>query len=136
MTIKTYNELPAEAAKIREEVFVREQGFREEFDTVDNSAFHVVLFLDGKAVATCRYFSDGDSYKVGRIAVLKNYRGRNFGSSVLLEAEKQIAMLGGRSVILHSQLQACGFYEKLGYVPYGEIEPEEGCPHIWMKKEL
>ena len=37
MTIKTYNELPAEAAKIREEVFVREQGFREEFDTVDNS---------------------------------------------------------------------------------------------------
>lgn len=136
MTIKTYNELPAEAAKIREEVFVREQGFREEFDTVDNSAFHIVLFLDGKAVATCRYFPDGDSYKVGRIAVLKNYRGRNFGSSVLLEAEKQIAMLGGRSVILHSQLQACGFYEKLGYVPYGEIEPEEGCPHIWMKKEL
>ena len=136
MTIKTYNELPAEAAKIREEVFVREQGFREEFDTVDNSAFHVVLFLDGKAVATCRYFPDGDSYKVGRIAVLKNYRGRNFGSSVLLEAEKQIAMLGGRSVIFHSQLQACGFYEKLGYVPYGEIEPEEGCPHIWMKKEL
>ena len=136
MTIKTYNELPAEAVKIREEVFVREQGFREEFDTVDNSAFHVVLFLDGKAVATCRYFSDGGSYKVGRIAVLKNYRGRNFGSAVLLEAEKQIAMLGGRSVILHSQLQACGFYEKLGYVPYGEIEPEEGCPHIWMKKEL
>ena len=136
MTIKTYNELPAEAAKIREEVFVREQGFSEEFDTVDNSACHIVLFLDGKAVATCRYFSDGGSYKVGRIAVLKNYRGRNFGSAVLLEAEKQIAMLGGRSVILHSQLQACGFYEKLGYVPYGEIEPEEGCPHIWMKKEL
>ena len=136
MTIKTYNELPAEAAKIREEVFVREQGFREEFDTVDNSACHIVLFLDGKAVAPCRYFSDGGSYKVGRIAVLKNYRGRNFGSAVLLEAEKQIAMLGGRSVILHSQLQACGFYEKLGYVPYGEIEPEEGCPHIWMKKEL
>ncbi len=136
MTIKTYNELPAEAAKIREEVFVREQGFCEEFDTVDNSACHIVLFLDGKAVATCRYFSDGGSYKVGRIAVLKNYRGRNFGSAVLLEAEKQIAMLGGRSVILHSQLQACGFYEKLGYVPYGEIEPEEGCPHIWMKKEL
>ena len=136
MTIKTYNELPVEAAKIREEVFVREQGFREEFDTVDNSACHIVLFLDGKAVATCRYFSDGGSYKVGRIAVLKNYRGRNFGSAVLLEAEKQIAMLGGKSVILHSQLRACGFYEKLGYVPYGEIEPEEGCPHIWMKKEL
>ena len=26
------------------------------------------------------------------------------------------------------------FYEKQGYLPYGEIELEEDCPHIWMRK--
>lgn len=137
MTIKTYTKLPEEAAKIREEVFVREQGFREEFDTVDNSAYHVVLFEDGKAVATCRYFIDENgSYIVGRIAVLKEYRGRKLGSTVLTTAEEQIKQLGGKSVSLHSQLTATEFYEKLGYTAYGEIESEEDCPHIWMEKEL
>ena len=36
--VKTFiNVLPNEAVKIRTEVFVIEQGFREEFDTADNS---------------------------------------------------------------------------------------------------
>ncbi|MBQ2774825.1 MAG: GNAT family N-acetyltransferase [Clostridia bacterium] len=137
MTIKTYTALPKEAAQIRQEVFVEEQGFREEFDTVDNSAYHVVLFTDGKAVATCRYFADENgSYIVGRIAVLKKYRNKGLGSAVLRAAEEQIKQLGGDSVFLHSQLRAAEFYEKLGYFSYGEIEFEEDCPHIWMKKEL
>ena len=29
-----------------------------------------------------------------------------------------------------------GFYEKQGYEPYGPVEYEEYCPHIWMKKKL
>lgn len=28
------------------------------------------------------------------------------------------------------------FYETIGYTQYGEIEDDQGCPHIWMKKEL
>lgn len=137
MIIKTYKTLPKEAAQIREEVFVKEQGFREEFDSVDNNAHHVVLFAEGEPVATCRYFTGKDgSYIVGRIAVLKEHRGKKFGSTVLAAAEKEIKRSGGKSVILHSQLTATAFYEKLGYTAYGEIEPEEDCPHIWMRKEL
>ena len=37
-------------------------------------------------------------------------------------------------IILHAQLQAVPFYEKLGFQAYGEIEYEEHCPHTWMKK--
>jgi hypothetical protein len=33
-------------------------------------------------------------------------------------------------------LHAKGFYEKCGDTAFGEIEPEEGCPHIWMTKKL
>ena len=43
---------------------------------------------------------------------------------------------GGGSVRLHAQQRASGFYEKQGYEPYGPVEYEEYCPHIWMKKKL
>ena len=36
--------------------------------------------------------------------------------------------------MLHAQIQAQQFYEKQGDLPYGEIEYEENCPHIWMLK--
>ena len=37
-------------------------------------------------------------------------------------------------ISLHAQLQAKPFYEKLGFVAYGEIDYDEDCPHTWMKK--
>lgn len=35
MQVKIYDELPLEPKKIREDVFVKEQGFNEEFDIID-----------------------------------------------------------------------------------------------------
>lgn len=52
--IKIYNCLCAEARKIREQVFVEEQGFENEFDELDAQVPHAVLFMDGQAVATGR----------------------------------------------------------------------------------
>lgn len=40
----------------------------------------------------------------------------------------------GEYIMLHAQIQAQQFYEKQGDLPYGEIEYEENCPHIWMLK--
>ena len=39
--------LPAEAESIRREVFIKEQGFNDEFDETDKSCIHAVLFIDG-----------------------------------------------------------------------------------------
>lgn len=44
METKIYNQLPDEAKEIRLEVFVKEQGFEEEFDDIDETAAHIVLF--------------------------------------------------------------------------------------------
>ena len=54
----TYGELPSEAKNIREEVFMREQGFSEEleFDDIDQTAWHIVLTSRGKPVGTGRLF--------------------------------------------------------------------------------
>ncbi len=70
----------SDAAKmIREEVFMREQGFRHEFDEIDAKAVCLVLYEESKPMACGRYFpgeADGE-YVAGRLAVLREYRGGN-----------------------------------------------------------
>ena len=137
MEIRVYVKLPVYAVDIRNEVFVKEQGFREEFDGFDKNALHLVGFIDDRNAATCRILSkDEKSYLIGRIAVRKKYRGNGFGSEIIRAAEKIIAAAGGKSVYIHAQKQAIGFYEKLGYFPVGEPDEEEGCPHQMLFKEI
>ena len=56
MQVKIYDELPLEAKKIREDVFVKEQGFNEEFDIIDKTAKHILISENNIPVATCRIF--------------------------------------------------------------------------------
>ena len=138
MKTQIYSTLPQEARRIREEVFVREQGFENEFDETDQRAFHLVLYDGEIPVAVCRFFPRGlcGDYVVGRIAVIKEYRGRKLGACLLREAEKELQAAGGKRILLHAQCRAAGFYEKQGYASRGEIDFDEDCPHIWMGKEI
>lgn len=78
MEIRLYHTLPEEARQIREKVFVQEQHFQEEFDGTDRRAVHLVLYQGGSPAATCRYFQgvSPKEYLVGRMAVLKPFRGK------------------------------------------------------------
>lgn len=138
MDIKIYDTLPAEAVQIRESVFVEEQGFCEEFDTTDYHAWHLVCFEQEVPIGTCRFFKEPskEHYIIGRIAVMKQYRGKNIGSRLLNAAEHEIEKFGGKSAVLHAQERAKEFYQKQGYREYGEIDFEQDCPHIWMCKHL
>lgn len=53
MFIKIYDEIPEEAKTIREAVFIKEQGFKDEFDEIDDVAKHVLLFEGDIPVGTC-----------------------------------------------------------------------------------
>lgn len=138
MEIKVFKNIPDEARKIREEVFIVEQGFKEEFDDTDGVALHIVAYDGNRAVGTCRIFTldDKADFILGRLAVLKDYRGKGFGAFLVRSAEDTACENGGKSIRLHSQTRASEFYEKQGYEIFGEIEYEEYCPHIWMKKAL
>lgn len=138
MYIKIYNTLPEEAAKIRKDVFVTEQGFHDEFDEVDTRSHHVVMFDGEKPIATCRYFptETAGTYVLGRIAVIRSCRGQNIGSLLLQLAEAELVKAGGTKALIHAQERASIFYEKQGYRRFGTPDSEEGCPHIWMSKEL
>lgn len=137
MEIKLYNELPKEAVEIRHKVFVEEQGFQNEFDETDKFSKHLVLYDAEIPIATCRFFpSSYRKYIIGRIAVIKQYRGQNIGSRLLTLAENEIKKVGGTQIYLHAQDRARKFYEKKGYSCCGKIDLDENCPHIWMHKEM
>ena len=137
MEIKRYDSLPQEAKDIREKVFVEEQGFKEEFDAADGLSVHLVAFDCGKPVATCRFYRKADtaSFVLGRIAVVKECRGRHIGARLIACAED---MLKNEAdiILIHAQTRVCSFYEKQGYTAFGEEDFEEDCPHVWMKKRL
>lgn len=138
ITIEKFDSLPEDSRVIRTKVFVCEQGFVEEFDTQDNYAVHFLAFSDNKAIGTCRVFNSEkqDEYYLGRLVVLREFRGKNIGRRLISAAEEYIRSENGTAIKLHSQLQAKDFYEKCGYSAFGEIDYEEACPHIWMIKPL
>ncbi len=135
---KIFSEFVPEAKRVREEVFIYEQGFSYDYDEMDNVSVHIVGFEGDEPIAACRVFESENKgvFILGRLAVKKACRNRGFGGEMVDAAKEYAKSVGGRHLILHSQLQAKGFYEKLGFREYGEIEYEEDCPHIWMKTEL
>ncbi len=136
---KTYCTLPEDAKLIRELVFMKEQGFTEEFDDTDAIAKHIVFYNDkDQSMATCRYFPDKENpiYFIGRIAVLKEFRKKNYGEMMLQEAERQIKENNASEIRLAAQVRAKGFYEKSGFSVMGNEFFEEDCPHIWMYKKI
>ncbi len=139
MRILVYESLPNDAKEIRKAVFINEQGFQNEFDEIDNKAAHIVLYDEDEIpVATCRVFWDSgkNTYVLGRLAVIEKYRGKNIGSVMLEEAETYVQKKEGKTLILHAQCRAVDFYKKSGFIEFGNVENDEGCPHIWMKKFL
>lgn len=135
ITAQELEKLP-QAAAIRQEVFVEEQGFHNEFDDIDRQAIHI-LVMDGETpVAAGRVYWEEDSkvWHIGRICVRKPWRGKELGRLVMEGLEKEARKRGAEKLMLSAQVQARGFYEKLGYSAYGEEYLDEHCPHIAMEK--
>ncbi|MBQ7380222.1 MAG: GNAT family N-acetyltransferase [Clostridia bacterium] len=134
MRVEYYDYLPEAAKQIRVSVFMEEQGFLEEFDELDNLATHLVLFDDTIPVATCRLWQSEHGWHVGRLAVIKCYRGQGVGQIMLQKAEQLVISRGGHSIYLHAQCRAKTFYEKCGYQAFGNIDYDEGVEHVHMVK--
>lgn len=138
MFIKIYGEIPQEAEAIRKSVFMKEQGFKDEFDETDRLARHVLLFKGDIPVATCRFFFSEERacYVIGRIAVSKEFRGKRYGEKLLQGAERAVSDLGGKRIELSAQCRVTEFYKKQGYTELEDVHMDEDCPHIWMRKEM
>ncbi len=122
--------------EIRQAVFVDEQGFSNEFDEHDADALHIAITENGTAVATARAVKDGAFYKIGRVAVMPEFRSYGMGAYLMESIERAIKAHGGDKIKLSAQTRVRGFYEKQGYVAKGEEYLDEHCPHIDMVKTV
>ncbi|GHA15318.1 GNAT family N-acetyltransferase [Oceanisphaera arctica] len=129
------NEHQPHIRAIREAVFMQEQGVSPEleFDGLDASAMQVLVAVDGKYVGTGRMLDDGH---IGRIAILRDYRGLGLGGRVVQALVDEAARRGYPRVYLGAQTHAVDFYTKLGFTPYGDEFMDAGIPHLAMEKSL
>ncbi len=128
----------AAAFAIRVEIFVAEQGVpvEAELDGRDRRARHALARLDGQPVATLRWHptEDGRVVKIGRVAVRRLYRAYGIGRRLMLWLLDRLDREGASVTVLHAQVQALRFYERLGYVAEGSPFTEDGILHIAMRR--
>lgn len=120
-------------SEVRNMVFIKEQHIDPEieFDGLDDVAVHALVLFDGKAVGTGRILDDGH---IGRIAIIKEFRAKGFGSKIVLSLIDEATNKGYPRVYLGSQKHAIDFYTKLGFEPFGDEFMEAGIPHLSMEK--
>lgn len=148
ITQHTYpDEWPA-LAEIRRQVFMLEQGVSaaDEWDEADKSAQHFLLKMNCAPIACARLFINNQKeYQIGRMAVLKSHRGKGYGQGLLQAIILEYSRLQEQSqdqpssLVLHAQLQAQRFYQRLGFTAVGGVFIDADIAHIKMeyrKKDL
>lgn len=131
-----WDQARVDARRIRELVFVREQGvpLELEMDDQDTHCDHALAFAeDGLAVGTGRLLPDGH---IGRMAVLEAWRGKGVGALLLQALIEQARQRHHVSVRLNAQAYAAGFYRRYGFAVSGSKFMEAGIAHVPMQRYL
>ena len=128
-----------DAYMIRRVVFIDEQAVPVEEEIIpweEEISEHLTIYENGKPVAVGRILRHNDKFILGRIAVLKEHRGRGFGRLVTQALIDKSIEMGAREMELSSQTHAMGLYAKLGFVAYGDEYMDAGIPHKSMKRRI
>eukprot|EP01132_Coremiostelium_polycephalum_P001926 gene1926-2361_t len=135
--------------KIRYDVFVVEQECPEdeEWDEYDEHATHLLLKVNDVPVGASRYRKiyypkydgklDTDVLKLERFAILKEFRGKNYGSELVKLVIKEAYVATNKQYpyfIINAQQYVEKFYSKLGFVTDTSIPIfyEANIPHVRM----
>jgi len=125
----------SEPLAIRRAVFVLEQGCPEEIerDMFDESALHLLVFVDEVPAGTGRIWHDGTGFRIGRLAVLPQFRGQRIGDLALRLLLYKAFSSGAEELTISAQTYLRKFYEKFGFRAEGEEYAEVGRPHVTMR---
>lgn len=131
-----YAQAQDELRAVREPVFVQEQQvpLEEEWDALDPLCRHVLARDEaGKPIGTGRLTPER---KIGRMAVLREWRGKGVGDALLSALMAQAWEMGWPAISLNAQVNAEPFYARHGFVPYGPGFEEAGIAHQAMRRNL
>lgn len=121
---------------VRNLVFIVEQQIpvELEFDELDSQC-HLFIARDMQRlpIGTARLSPEG---KLGRMAVLPEWRGQGVGESLLRAVIEKARNMNLSKITAHAQLGALGFYEKSGFIKVGDVFSEVGIAHQAVQIEL
>ena len=120
-----------ELKEIRREVFIQEQNVPEEleWDNDDLTCEHFIAYADNEAIGCARLI---DQKKIGRMAVLKPYRGMGVGKLIIDHIKRHASQKRYTRLELSSQCHAFSFYKKCGFEAFSAPYEDAGIPHIDM----
>ena len=123
---------------IRKIVFTNEMGISESelFDECDEFCDHFIIFDGKNAVGSVRFVSFGKMIKLERMAILQEFRRKNYGTNSILQLKEFYNALGYTQMILDSIYAVRDFYKKCGFLEEGEIFQRVGIDHIRMSLTL
>ena len=137
--IKPWQEAQNDAFQVRREVFILEQKVPEdlEIDECDRAAFHALAYSNHACIGTARLHINTDGLgQIGRMAVLRPFRNKGLGRQIIKALIEAAKSKGVSSLILHAQVSAIPFYEKVGFQVEGVTYEEAGIPHRNMMMVL
>jgi len=126
----------ADLRAVREPVFIVEQQVpvEEEWDDLDPQCQHVIARdASHRPIGTGRLTPER---KVGRMAVLAEWRGRGVGAAILIALLDAARARGWPEISLNAQTHALRFYAAHGFEPFGDEFMEAGIPHRSMRRAL
>lgn len=119
--------------RIRTEVFIEEQEVPEELELDPLQGHNFLLWEDSSPIGTGRYLVKQGLVKYERIAILKAFRGRGVGKLLMehmqADAKKRFP---DHLNVMHAQVYATPFYEKLGWRAIGDVFLDADIEHKWM----
>jgi predicted GNAT family N-acyltransferase len=134
--VEDYSAALDELRAVREAVFVREQQvpLDLEWDKLDPFSRHVIARdAAGIAIGTGRLTPER---KIGRMAVLPEWRNAGVGAALLQALLRLAREHGWHDVSLHAQVGALDFYLRHGFVAYGPRFSEAGIEHQAMRRSF
>lgn len=143
--IKWFNNQDADkniCLNLRRLVFIDEQKFAleldlDENDSVDNlKTMNILLYYDKTPVGTTRLVFKDSKWYLTRVCILKDFRGKKLGNFLMEEIFKKSGELKIEILYVGSQVYAKEFYQKHGFIEFGDVYYDEHVQHIMMSKKL
>ena len=125
----------AQIHEIRRTVFIVEQSIAEEDEIVpweDEVSQHLIIYEGDVAVATGRVLSHEGKFILGRVAVLKEHRGKGYGKLAVVELIEKALTMGAAEIEIHAQSYLVEFYQGFGFEICSEEYEEAGIMHFTM----
>lgn len=128
----------AQLKNIREKVFIQEQKVTPEleWDGMDEKAIHFLVFKDEEAIGCARAIVIKSQMQLGRMAVLKEYRGQGAGSTLIEKAIVTAKLKQLSGIHISAQCNAINFYVKFGFEVMGDTYLDAEILHRDMTLEF